>query len=116
MSRLFRLLILVPFVANAFADTATDSAFQNLTDEYIADLGNLSPVNATLIGAHETDDKLDHVDSDARKETISLFRSFYDLGMDSGRAIARVSGEQVKNTSRKNRSWLTRYPPVDKRR
>jgi uncharacterized protein (DUF885 family) len=76
VKQLFRLLILVPLIATAQADTATDAAFRNLADEFIADLVNLSPVNATLIGAHDADDELDQVDAAAREERLELLREY----------------------------------------
>jgi uncharacterized protein (DUF885 family) len=68
----------MPLIATAQADTATDEALRNLADEFIADLVNLSPVNATLVGAHDADDKLDHVDADAREENLALLREYRD--------------------------------------
>ena len=68
----------MPLIATAQADTATDEAFQNLADEFIADLANLSPVSATLIGVHDADDRLDNVDSAAREENLELLREYRD--------------------------------------
>jgi len=62
------LLLLLVLIAGSpvYAATATDDAFLNLADEYISDLTNFSPVNATLIGDHSADDKIDQVDAAAR--------------------------------------------------
>ena len=53
-----------------------DEAFQNLADEYISDLVNLSPVYATAIGNHGADDELDQVDAAGRAETLALLRQY----------------------------------------
>ena len=76
----------MPLIATAHADTATDEAFRNLADEFIADLVNLSPVNATLIGAHDADDRLDHVDAKAREENLATLREYRDALAALGRA------------------------------
>jgi uncharacterized protein (DUF885 family) len=72
---IYVLLISLP-AAVAVAATPTDQAFQNLADEYISDLTNFSPVFATMIGDHSADGELDNVDSDARNETLSLYREY----------------------------------------
>ena len=59
-------------VSPVYAATATDNAFLNLADEYISDLTNISPSNATSIGDHSADDKLDQVDAAARAERREL--------------------------------------------
>jgi uncharacterized protein (DUF885 family) len=72
---IYVLLISLP-AAVAVAATPTDQAFENLADEYISDLTNFSPVFATMIGDHSADGELDNVDSDARNETLSLYREY----------------------------------------
>ena len=62
MNLVFRALVLSLLATVAYADSPTDQAFRNLADEYIADLGNFSPVAATSVGDHTFDDKLDDVD------------------------------------------------------
>ncbi len=42
----------------AAAGPSTDEAFENLADEYISDLVNFSPVQATLVGDHSADDRV----------------------------------------------------------
>jgi len=68
-------LLIICWTTVGFAATA-DEAFENLAEEYISDLGNLSPVYATLLGEHSADSKLDHVDDDARAETRSLLNEY----------------------------------------
>jgi len=72
---IYVLLISLP-AAVAVAATPTDQAFENLADEYISDLTNFSPVFATMVGDHSADGELDNVDSDARNETLSLYREY----------------------------------------
>jgi uncharacterized protein (DUF885 family) len=76
VKRLATALTLSLFAASALAASATDQAFQNLADEYIADLANLSPVGATMIGDHSADDELDEVDAAARGERLVLLREY----------------------------------------
>jgi uncharacterized protein (DUF885 family) len=69
-------LTLSLLAANALAGSATDEAFQNIADEYIADLTNFSPVYATMIGDHSADGELDAVDAAAREEGLALLREY----------------------------------------
>ena len=64
--------------ASAYASSATDHAFQNLADEFISDLSNLSPVIATSIGDPRADGELDQVDAAAREESLTLLREYRD--------------------------------------
>ena len=76
MNITIRALVLCLLATVAHADSATDQAFRNLADEYIADLGNFSPVAATSIGDHAFDDRLDDVDAAAREETLALLNEY----------------------------------------
>ncbi len=76
MKRLIYVLLISLPAAVAVAATPTDQAFENLADEYISDLTNFSPVFATMVGDHSADGELDNVDSDARNETLSLYREY----------------------------------------
>jgi uncharacterized protein (DUF885 family) len=76
VKRLIYVLLINSLAATAFAETPTDVAFQNLTDEYISDLTNFSPVFATTIGDHSADGELDNVDAAARKEILSLYGEY----------------------------------------
>ena len=75
MKRLTPVLILFLTAGIALAETA-DEAFENLASEYISELGNLSPVYATLVGNHATDAQLDQVDDAARAETRLLLGEY----------------------------------------
>ena len=76
MKPLATALTLSLLAANALAGSATDEAFQNIADEYIADLTNFSPVYATMIGDHSADGELDAVDAAAREEGLALLREY----------------------------------------
>ena len=78
MSRIAIAFLIHLLAAGAYAGTPTDEAFQNLADEYISDLVNLSPVTATAIGDHGGDGDLDQVDATGRAETLSLLRQYQD--------------------------------------
>ena len=76
MKRTISVFLLGLLAAGTCAATPTDEAFQNLADEYISDLVNLSPVYATAIGNHGADDELDQVDAAGRAETLALLRQY----------------------------------------
>ena len=76
MKRMIFALTVVLTAASAMAANNADEAFENLANEYISDLGNLSPVVATLIGEHSTDGELDQVDNTARDETRVLLEDY----------------------------------------
>ncbi|MDH5617387.1 MAG: DUF885 domain-containing protein [Gammaproteobacteria bacterium] len=76
MKRTISVFLLGLLAAGTCAATPTDEAFQNLADEYISDLVNLSPVYATAIGNHSADDELDQVDAAGRAETLALLRQY----------------------------------------
>lgn len=72
--------------------TPSDEAFENLANEYISDLGNLSPVTATLIGDHSADGELDQVDASARAESSALLGEYLD-------ALARIDRNQLSRAN-----------------
>jgi uncharacterized protein (DUF885 family) len=76
VKRLATALTLALLASSALAASATDQAFQNIADEYIADLTNFSPVYATMIGDHSADGELDEVDAEAREEGLTLLREY----------------------------------------
>ena len=76
MKRLATALALSLLASMTLAASATDRAFQNIADEYIADLTNFSPVYATMIGDHSADGELDEVDAAARDEGLTLLREY----------------------------------------
>jgi len=76
VKRTISVFLLGLLAAGTCAATPTDEAFQNLADEYISDLVNLSPVYATAIGNHSADDELDQVDAAGRAETLALLRQY----------------------------------------
>ena len=86
MKRLVPISILFFTTGIALAEPA-DEAFENLASEYISDLGNFSPVYATLMGDHAADGQLDQVDNAARAETRLLLREYKEalIGIDPER-------------------------------
>ena len=76
MKRLFTAAVLCTLVVTAHARSAADEAFENLAEEYISDLVNLSPVAATSIGDHSADGELDQVDAAARAELESIYEEY----------------------------------------
>ena len=98
------LLPLLALIAGSpvYAATATDDAFLNLADEYISDLTNFSPVNATLIGDHSADDKIDQVDAAARAERRELLVEYIAalkaLDTDAMTRANQIDAEILLNT------------------
>jgi len=78
VNRIILALLINVLATGAYAASATDSAFQNLSDEYISDLTNFSPVTATMIGDHSADGDIDQVDAAARAESLTLLREYRD--------------------------------------
>jgi uncharacterized protein (DUF885 family) len=76
VKRISTLLLALCIASPALAQSATDEAFRNLADEYISDLTNLSPINATLVGDHSADGELDRVDAAGRAEKLALLRDY----------------------------------------
>ena len=68
-------LLSVFFAPAGMADPAVDSAFDALAEDYLDAMPELSPVNATLIGDHRFDDRLDQVDAAARNEQRNVYRA-----------------------------------------
>jgi uncharacterized protein (DUF885 family) len=101
VQRLFVPLAFLLLGSSASAATATDVAFQNLADEYISDLTNFSPVYATYIGDHSADDKLDHVDADARAQSRELLVEYITalraLDVDALSRANQVDAEVLLN-------------------
>jgi len=84
--------MLVLFAGVAFAASVADEAFENLAQEYISDLTNFSPANATLIGDHSADHKLDRVDANARARTHRLYAEYRDaLAAIDRQALSRAN-------------------------
>lgn len=75
MTRLLIALLFMSIVPVTMAESA-DEAFENLANEYIGDLSNLSPVYATLLGDHSADGQLDHVNGAARDETRAILNEY----------------------------------------
>ena len=67
---------LILLACTALAGSADDEALENLALEYIGDLTNFSPANATLIGDHSADLRLDNVDAAARERSRNLYEEY----------------------------------------
>ena len=64
------------FCVDSAAAQSVDAAFEILAENYVGDLGRFSPVTATLIGDHSTDQELDQVDAAAREKTLALYAEY----------------------------------------
>jgi uncharacterized protein (DUF885 family) len=76
MKRRCASLVLLSLFCGVGALADADQAFENLGEEYLADLANFSPVTATLIGDHRADDKLDQVNARARKKAREMYQEY----------------------------------------
>ena len=92
MNRIILALLINVLAAGAYAASATDNAFQNLSDEYISNLTNFSPVTATMIGDHSADGDIDQVDAAARAESLTLLREYQD-------ALAALDREEMSRAN-----------------
>ena len=78
VTRFITVLVTSMLAGHAVAASIADEAFELLAEQYIADLPVFSPVNATLMGDHSADDKLDHVDADTRSHARDLYTNYLD--------------------------------------
>ena len=69
------MLLCVTCFGNAHA-SAADDAFELLGQKYLDDLTHFSPVNATLIGDHRADDRLDDVNAAARDRALKAYKAY----------------------------------------
>ncbi len=76
MKRISIIPALILLACTALAGSADDEALENLALEYIGDLTNFSPANATLIGDHSADLRLDNVDAAARERSRNLYEEY----------------------------------------
>ena len=77
MNRILPLLLCITACSSAHA-SAADDAFELLSQKYLNELVQFSPVNATLIGDHRADDKLDDVSAAARQRALESYRTYLD--------------------------------------
>ncbi len=90
--RLAIAFLLMFFSTSATAQSMADEAFENLSQQYLGELPNLSPVSATYIGDHSADDQLDQVSSDARQQTREVYLTYRKMLADIDRdALSRAN-------------------------
>ena len=92
MSRIIAVLCIAMFAGNAVSAVSSDEVFEALAEQFISDLPDFSPVNATLIGDHSADDILDQVDANARATAREAYMGY--LG-----AIAAIDREQLSRAN-----------------
>lgn len=94
-------IALLTVATAATAGPSTDEAFENLADEYISDLVNFSPVQATLVGDHSADDRLDDVDAVSRAQSRELLREYIqalqEFDLDQLTRANQVDAEILRN-------------------
>ena len=93
--------VMVLLCGGAALASPADAEFEALAQEYLADLPKFSPVNATLIGDHSADDKLDQVDARARSRVRTLYKGLLrKLSAIDRNALSRanqVDAELLRN-------------------
>ncbi len=102
VKRLLTALTLILCSGAGLAATSMDEAFQNIADEFISGLTNLSPVTATTIGDHSADDELDNVDDAARRETLMLLREYKA-------ALERIDRDQLSRPNQVDAELLAHH-------
>ena len=85
MNRLRMAPVLLLLAAGSVAASPADDAFERLAAGYLDSLPELSPVNATSIGDHRADDRLDQVDADARSRRLARYRELRESLADIDR-------------------------------
>src|SRR5262245_11866462 len=78
-----------PRVAAPRGPSAADAAFEALTRRYFDEVVPRAPVDATALGDHRFDDKVDEVSAEARTQTVTLERDL--LGALRGLDPTRLS-------------------------
>ena len=77
---------------NTFAANAADQAFEALADQYLNERIEFSPVEATAIGDHRADDRLDEVNAAARNRERKAYRGYRD-------ALAAIDPEDLSRAN-----------------
>ena len=76
MKRLTAVLALAVLLAEGAIAATADEAFEALAEAYLGELTAFSPVNATRIGDHGADDRLDDVGAAARDRRLQSYRDY----------------------------------------
>jgi uncharacterized protein (DUF885 family) len=96
--KIFNQLIILIFFCNTAL--ASDAEFQRIADQFVRDLPRLSPIEATAIGDHSADHKLDQVDADARDELHGILDEYIsalsDIDRDSLSRANQVDYELLR--------------------
>lgn len=108
MKRLVTTAALAFCLGQALADSAADTAFEEVAERYLHDLTSFSPVAATLIGDHSADDQLDQVNATARNRNEDRYRKYLgdldEIEFDSLSRANQVDAEMLRAELR-SRLW-----------
>lgn len=86
------ILLLLLHSTAGLAESSADATFDKLAADFLEALPGLSPVNATLIGDHRYDDRLDQVNRVARENRRDTYRDFRSrLGKLDWDALSRAN-------------------------
>ena len=81
--------------------TPADDAFELLSEKFVGDIATLSPVNATGIGDHSADDRLDDVSADGRAALRRKYRAYRKqldaIDRDQLSRANQVDAEMLRN-------------------
>jgi uncharacterized protein (DUF885 family) len=87
--------------SDTFASSTADRAFAALVDQYLNERIEFSPVEATAIGDHRADNRLDEVDARARQRERDAFRAYRDalaaIDQDELSRANQVDAEILRN-------------------
>jgi uncharacterized protein (DUF885 family) len=99
VKQLHPLLALLLFNTSALA--GADDEFEQLAQQYIGELGAISPVSATSIGDHSVDDKLDDVSADARDRLVAKYQGYLAsldaIDRDALSRANQIDAEMLRN-------------------
>jgi uncharacterized protein (DUF885 family) len=99
VKQLYLFPALLLFNSAALADA--DDDFEQLAQQYISDLAAISPINATSIGDHGADDKVDEVDADARDRRVTRYQGYLALldaiDIDALSRANQIDAEMFRN-------------------
>lgn len=68
------LAVLIPLTCSAQTDTNMNTRFSEISERFLEELLQSSPVTASNLGDHRYDDQLDEVDDEARTKTLKAAR------------------------------------------
>ena len=106
VKRLTAVLFLAGLFAHCAVAATADETFESLAEAYLGDLALFSPVNATVIGDHSADDRLDDVSAAAHDRRLQMYRNYLAkidaIDMDALSRANQVNAGMLRNELESN--------------